>query len=219
MCPHIPPCPAPSAPDREAAHTVVSHPEQGWSLLCNGVVIFEDTGELLPGGAFIAPHRPTDLAAFDRPVGVAPGHGGQAPAALSVVGDISRSHPRCSSDDSSLNSFSRPQPGARSPAAGAGQRSRTAGNQSAPAAAIAALTLQRVGFSRYLLRPPGESARVQCQPDPIAASAGAAVTPAARAGSPLANRREGRGRARGGCPCYRAPPCWSRTRAPGGESP
>ncbi len=38
MCPHTPPCPAPSAPDREAAHTIVSHPEQGWSLLCNGVV-------------------------------------------------------------------------------------------------------------------------------------------------------------------------------------
>ncbi len=95
MCPHTPPCPAPSAPDREAAHTTVSHPEQGWSLLCNGVVIFEDTGELLPGGAFIAPHRPTDLAGFDRPVGVAPGHGGQAPAALPVIGDISRSHLRC----------------------------------------------------------------------------------------------------------------------------
>ena len=48
MCPHTPPCPAPSAPDREAAHTVVSHPEQGWSLLCNGVVIFDEAGELLP---------------------------------------------------------------------------------------------------------------------------------------------------------------------------
>ena len=95
MCPHTPPCPAPSAPDREAAHTIVSHPEQGWSLLCNGVVIFEDTGELLPGGAFIAPHRPTDLAAFYRPVGVAPGHRGQSSAALSVIGGISRSHPRC----------------------------------------------------------------------------------------------------------------------------
>jgi hypothetical protein len=82
MCPHTPPCPASSAPDREAAHTIVSHPEQGRSLLCNGVVIFEDTGELLPGGAFITPHRPTDLAAFDRPAGVAPGHGVQAPAAL-----------------------------------------------------------------------------------------------------------------------------------------
>jgi Family of unknown function (DUF5999) len=85
MCPHTPPCPAPSAPDREAAHTIVSHPEQGWSLLCNGIVIFDDTGELLPGGAFIAPHRPTDLAAFDRRVGVAPGPGGQASAALSVI--------------------------------------------------------------------------------------------------------------------------------------
>jgi hypothetical protein len=82
MCPHTPPCPAPSAPDREAAHIIVSHPEQGWSLLCNGVVIFEDTGELLPDGACIAPHRPTDVAALDRRVRVAPaGHGGHAPAA------------------------------------------------------------------------------------------------------------------------------------------
>ena len=83
MCPHTPPCPAPSAPDREAAHTVVSHPEQGWSLLCNGVVIFEDTGEMLPDGACIAPHRPTDLAAFDRPraVDMALEHGKQVPAA------------------------------------------------------------------------------------------------------------------------------------------
>jgi len=95
MCPHTPPCPAPSAPDREAAHTIASHPEQGWSLLCNGVVTFDDTGELLPGGAFIAPHRPTDLAAFYRPAGVAPGHGRQAAAALSVIGDISQSHPGC----------------------------------------------------------------------------------------------------------------------------
>jgi len=63
MCPHTPRCPDPSGPDREAARTVVSHPEQGWSLLCNGIVIFEDTGELLPGGTAIAPHRPTDLTA------------------------------------------------------------------------------------------------------------------------------------------------------------
>ena len=62
MCPHLPPCPDASAPDREAAHTIASHPEQGWSLLCNGVVIFEDTGELLPNGATIAPHRPTGQA-------------------------------------------------------------------------------------------------------------------------------------------------------------
>lgn len=37
---------------------MVSRPEQGWSLLCNGVVLFEDTGELLPDGQIIAPHRP-----------------------------------------------------------------------------------------------------------------------------------------------------------------
>lgn len=70
------------------AHTIVNHTEQGWSLLCNGVVIFGGTGELLPGGAFIAPHRPTDIAAFGRPASMAPGHRRQAPAALSVIGDI-----------------------------------------------------------------------------------------------------------------------------------
>jgi Family of unknown function (DUF5999) len=61
MCPHTPSCPDATAPDREAARTIISHPEQGWSLLCNGIVIFEDTGELLPGGTEICPHRPTDL--------------------------------------------------------------------------------------------------------------------------------------------------------------
>jgi hypothetical protein len=63
MCPHMPPCPQATAPDREAAHVIISHPEQGWSLLCNGVVVFEDTGELLPDGATSAPHRPTDVPA------------------------------------------------------------------------------------------------------------------------------------------------------------
>jgi hypothetical protein len=62
MCPHDPACPTASAKDREAARTIASHPEQGWSLLCNGVVLFEDTGELLPDGGVIAPHRPTDMA-------------------------------------------------------------------------------------------------------------------------------------------------------------
>jgi hypothetical protein len=57
MCPHTPQCPDAQAVDREAAHVVASHQEQGWSLLCNGVVVFEDTGELLPGGEIIAPHR------------------------------------------------------------------------------------------------------------------------------------------------------------------
>jgi uncharacterized protein DUF5999 len=49
-CPHSPPCPPVDASDRDAAHVLVSHPEQGWSLLCNGIVLFEDFGELLPDG-------------------------------------------------------------------------------------------------------------------------------------------------------------------------
>ncbi|OAH15533.1 hypothetical protein STSP_11350 [Streptomyces jeddahensis] len=58
MCQHQPPCPTADSADREAAVLVVHHPEQGWSLLCNGVLLFEDTGELLPDGRIIAPHRP-----------------------------------------------------------------------------------------------------------------------------------------------------------------
>ncbi|MDP9394412.1 MAG: DUF5999 family protein [Actinomycetota bacterium] len=61
VCSHVPACPSADAPDHEAAHTVSAHPEQGWSLLCNGVVLFEDTGELLPDGGVIPPHRPTDI--------------------------------------------------------------------------------------------------------------------------------------------------------------
>jgi hypothetical protein len=49
-CSHNPPCPSVDASDRDAAHVLVSHPEQGWSLLCNGIVLFEDFGELLPDG-------------------------------------------------------------------------------------------------------------------------------------------------------------------------
>ncbi|MGH3470451.1 MAG: DUF5999 family protein [Nocardioidaceae bacterium] len=60
-CPHRPACPPADAPDREAAHTIANHPEQGWSLLCNGVLLFDDTGELLPSGEVIGPHRPTDI--------------------------------------------------------------------------------------------------------------------------------------------------------------
>jgi Family of unknown function (DUF5999) len=86
MCPHTPQCPDASGPDREAARTIISHPEQGWSLLCNGIVVFEDTGELLPDGDIIGPHRPTDLfspvilhAPATRPSG--PGATTRSPAA------------------------------------------------------------------------------------------------------------------------------------------
>ncbi len=62
MCLHEPPCPAADDVDRDAALVVASHPEQGWSLLCNGVVFFDDTGELLPDGRAIAPRRGLRLA-------------------------------------------------------------------------------------------------------------------------------------------------------------
>lgn len=58
MCQHQPPCPSAESADRESARLAAHHPEQGWSLLCNGVLLFEDTGELLPDGQIIAPHRP-----------------------------------------------------------------------------------------------------------------------------------------------------------------
>jgi hypothetical protein len=57
VCHHSPTCPSADAADRDAAHTIATHPEQGWSLLCNGVVLFDDTGELLPNGTSIAPRR------------------------------------------------------------------------------------------------------------------------------------------------------------------
>jgi Family of unknown function (DUF5999) len=66
-CRHMPACPPADAADRDAAHVVSAHPEQGWSLLCNGVVVFEDFGEILPDGhctgsrhrdlAMASPHR------------------------------------------------------------------------------------------------------------------------------------------------------------------
>lgn len=47
-----------------AAHVTVSHPEQGWSLLCNGIVLFDDGGGLLPGGqGVILPALPPLAAA------------------------------------------------------------------------------------------------------------------------------------------------------------
>jgi hypothetical protein len=58
MCDHTPSCPPADASDHAAARTVASHPEQGWSLLCNNIVLFDDTGELLPDGDVIAPHHP-----------------------------------------------------------------------------------------------------------------------------------------------------------------
>ncbi|GGZ98170.1 hypothetical protein GCM10010371_67390 [Streptomyces subrutilus] len=62
MCQHQPACPPATAPDWEAAQPLAHHAEQAWSLLCNGVLLFEDTGALLPDGRIIAPHRPLATA-------------------------------------------------------------------------------------------------------------------------------------------------------------
>ena len=56
-CKHQPACPAPDAADRYRAHVVAAHPEQGWSLLCNGVIVFDDLGALLPGRELIPAQR------------------------------------------------------------------------------------------------------------------------------------------------------------------
>jgi Family of unknown function (DUF5999) len=34
---------------------MASHPEQGWSLLCNGVVLFDDAGVLVLDGPVTSP--------------------------------------------------------------------------------------------------------------------------------------------------------------------
>ena len=59
MCPRQPPRPPADRPGRDAARTNACHAGQGWSLLCNGVIVFDDTGQLLPDGRAIPPHRPT----------------------------------------------------------------------------------------------------------------------------------------------------------------
>ena len=64
-CWHWPRCPDALARDRSAARVVASQPGQGWSLLCNGVVLFDDGGALLPDGRTVAPAiaRPVPTAA------------------------------------------------------------------------------------------------------------------------------------------------------------
>jgi hypothetical protein len=54
MCSHQISCPS---FDGSAVHVVAAHPEQGWSLLCDGAIVFDDSGELTPEGKVVAPHR------------------------------------------------------------------------------------------------------------------------------------------------------------------
>ena len=54
MCTHDRACPATDAIDWWAARNVTERPAQGWTLLCNGALVFDDLGALLPGGCVAA---------------------------------------------------------------------------------------------------------------------------------------------------------------------
>lgn len=48
-CTHWPRCPEANTTDAKAARLVADHwEEQGWALLCNGLVVFDDGGLMLP---------------------------------------------------------------------------------------------------------------------------------------------------------------------------
>ncbi|MEU5839387.1 DUF5999 family protein [Streptomyces diacarni] len=63
MCSHTPKCPPANASDADAARPTAVCFEQGWSLLCNGVLLFEDTGELRPDLTVVPPRRAHDATA------------------------------------------------------------------------------------------------------------------------------------------------------------
>jgi hypothetical protein len=55
MCVHETHCPSAETPDARSAEVVAPHPEQGWCLLCNGVILFDDGGTILPDGTTRSP--------------------------------------------------------------------------------------------------------------------------------------------------------------------
>ncbi|MFD8589897.1 DUF5999 family protein [Streptomyces sp. NPDC059637] len=61
VCGHRPECPSAENRDFQAAQVRVRRPEIGCSVLCNGVLVFDDTGCLLPSGEVVAPRRPLPL--------------------------------------------------------------------------------------------------------------------------------------------------------------
>jgi hypothetical protein len=55
MCDHQPPCPSGNDALGLYAQMVACHPEQGWYLLCNGVVLFDDGGAMLADHSILQP--------------------------------------------------------------------------------------------------------------------------------------------------------------------
>ncbi|MBX7549446.1 DUF5999 family protein [Streptomyces sp. NPDC004232] len=54
MCSCRSSCPASATAPR---HPVAAHPEQGWTLLCDGSIVFDDSGELHADGSVVPPCR------------------------------------------------------------------------------------------------------------------------------------------------------------------
>jgi hypothetical protein len=79
-CRHQLPCPPAGRTDRLAAAVIAAHPEQGWSLLCNGVITFDDTGAIAAGHIILprrAATRPPRIGARNAPAalpGRSPSH-------------------------------------------------------------------------------------------------------------------------------------------------
>lgn len=55
------------ASEAHVPHILAPHPVQGWDLLCNGVIAFDDGGALLPDGGVVAARRDV-VSALDRAV-------------------------------------------------------------------------------------------------------------------------------------------------------
>ena len=70
MCTHQPPCPAAHAPDHAFARVIAHQVDLGWSLLCNGVIVFDDSGEILPNGSVVGPNRPLPRRQGHQPVAI-----------------------------------------------------------------------------------------------------------------------------------------------------
>jgi hypothetical protein len=58
MCAHVPSCAERDSPLAGTARVLVAHYEQGWCLLCNGLIRFDDGTELRTGPAPVV--RPPD---------------------------------------------------------------------------------------------------------------------------------------------------------------
>ena len=65
MCSHSPQCPAADSAARTLAVVIASQHEQGWTLLCNGVVHFDDGVDLLPGGTIAGNGGSSGNTVFD----------------------------------------------------------------------------------------------------------------------------------------------------------